>query len=83
MPGTSTILYVVTDSNQDIETQTFTYTITGNAIPQPSGINLRVDWGNQFYSSPLSDVTKRITSGISFERGKNTASAILGALSGR
>ena len=78
LPGTSTISYVVTDSNQDMATRTFDYVITGNPIPQPSGINLRIDWGDQFYSSQLSDVTNRITSGISFERGKNTASAILG-----
>ena len=78
IPGTYSVAYVVTDSNQDMVTRTFDWTITGDIIPQPSGINLRVDWGDQFYSHALSNVTARIVSGIQFERGKNTGAAILG-----
>ena len=78
LPGAFTVSYVVTDSNQDIVTRTFTWTITGMPVPQPSGLNLRIDWGDQFYASPHSDVTGHVTSDIECERGKNTASAILG-----
>ena len=56
----------------------FTWTITGSPIPQPTGLNMRIDWGAQFYANVHSNVTDRITSGIDFERGRNTASAILG-----
>ena len=78
LPGAFTVSYVVTDSNQDLVTRTFTWTITGMPVPQPSGLNLRIDWGDQFYASPHSDVTGHVTSDIECERGKNTASAILG-----
>ena len=78
LPGAYTVDYVVTDSNQDMVERTFTWTITGNAIPQPTGLNMRIDWGAQFYANAHSNVTDRITSGIDFERGRNTASAILG-----
>ena len=69
LPGAYTVSYVVTDSNQDIVERTFTWTITGDIIPQPTGLNVRVDWGNQFYASTHSNVTSRITSGITCERG--------------
>ena len=78
LPGSYTVTYVVTDSNQDMVTRTFTWTITGDIIPQPSGLNVRIDWGDQFYAHAESDVTGRITSGIRCERGRNTSSAILG-----
>lgn len=78
LPGTYQITYQVTDSNQDMVTRTFFWTITGQAIPQPTGLNLRIDWGEQFYANAHSDITGRITSSIYFERGRNTASAILG-----
>ena len=78
LPGAYNISYVVTDSNQDMVTRTFVWTITGDAIPQPTGLNMRIDWGAQFYANPHSNVTGRIVSDIEFERGRNTASAILG-----
>ena len=78
LPGSYTVTYTVTDSNQDMVTRTFTWTITGDIIPQPSGLNVRIDWGDQFYAHAESDVTGRITSGVRCERGRNTGSAILG-----
>ena len=78
LPGAYTVSYVVTDSNQDMVERTFTWTITGSPIPQPTGLNMRIDWGAQFYANAHSNITDRITSGIDFERGRNTASAILG-----
>ena len=78
LPGAYTVTYTVTDSNQDMVTRTFTWTITGDIIPQPSGLNVRIDWGDQFYAHAESDVTGRITSGVRCERGRNTGSAILG-----
>lgn len=77
LPGSYTVTYVVTDSNQDMVTRTFDWVITGDIIPQPSGLNLRIDWGRQFYANAHSDVTGRITSGIDFERGRGTATSIL------
>ena len=50
LPGSYTVTYTVTDSNQDMVTRTFTWTITGDIIPQPSGLNVRIDWGDQFYA---------------------------------
>ena len=50
LPGAYTVTYTVTDSNQDMVTRTFTWTITGDIIPQPSGLNVRIDWGDQFYA---------------------------------
>ena len=50
LPGAYTVTYTVTDSNQDMVTRTFTWTITGDIIPQPSGLNMRIDWGDQFYA---------------------------------
>ena len=50
----------------------FDITITGMAIPQPTGRNVRIDWGNQFYANAHSDVTGRIVSGVSAQRGKGT-----------
>ena len=58
-------------------TRTFTWTITGSPIPQPTGLNLRVDWGAQSYANAHSNVTARIVSGIRFERGRATASSVL------
>ena len=78
LPGTYPVSYVVTDSNQDMVERTFDWVITGAAIPQPTGRNLRIDWGSGFYANPHSNVTSRIVSGITCERGKNTGSAILG-----
>ena len=79
IPGTFTVTYSVTDSNQDMATRTFDIVVTGTPLPQPIGLNVRVDWGNLFYSSPHSDVTDRIISDeFRCFRGKNTASAILG-----
>ena len=78
LPGTYPVSYVVTDSNQDMVERTFDWVITGAAIPQPTGRNLRIDWGSGFYANPNSNVTSRIVSGITCERGKNTGSAILG-----
>ena len=75
LPGSYTVTYTVTDSNQDMVTRTFTWTITGDIIPQPSGLNVRIDWGDQFYAHAESDVTGRLTSGVRCERGRNTGSA--------
>ena len=77
-PGTSTVTVTVTDANGDTDTETFTWTVTGAAILPPSGINVRMDWGRSFFSLDESDVTARITSGISASRGRTTNSAILG-----
>ena len=78
LPGAYTVSYVVTDSNQDMVERTFTWTVTGDIIPQPTGLNMRIDWGNQFYANTHANVTGRMQSGVSCERGRNTASAILG-----
>ena len=78
MPGTYAVTYSVSDSNQDSVSRDFDWVITGDLIPQPAGRNLRIDWGNQFFASPHADVTARIRTALMFERGKNTASAILG-----
>ena len=77
-PGTYTVTYTVTDSNQDMESEEFDIVITGSALPHPVGLNMRIDWGNQFYASSHSDVYSRIIGGIRCFRGKNTASAVLG-----
>ena len=78
LPGTYTVTYTVTDSNQDMVSQEFEIEITGQAIPQPTGLNVRIDWGQQFYANAHSSVYNRITGGIECFRGKNTASAVLG-----
>lgn len=77
LPGTYTVTYTVTDSNQDMESRMFDIAITGMAIPQPTGLNMRMDWGGQFYANPHSNVTGRITSDIDWERGKGTSIAVL------
>ena len=77
LPGVFNVSYVVSDSNQDMVTRTFTWTITGTPIPQPTGINVRIDWGAQFYSNVHSNVTGRITSDMLCERGRATASSVL------
>ena len=76
-PGTYTVSYDVTDSNQDMETQEFTITITGDAVAAPAGLNVRIDFGGLFYGHALADVTGKITSDIAFDRGKATASSVL------
>ena len=78
LPGTYTVTYTVTDSNQDMVSRTFDITITGMAIPQPTGLNVRIDWGGLFYANVHSSVYSRIVGGIECFRGKNTASAVLG-----
>ena len=84
LPGVHTVTYTVTDSNQDMVSRMFDITITGMAIPQPTGRNVRIDWGGGFYSNPHSDVTARIVSGISAARGKGTGLKVLaGHQSGR
>ena len=77
MAGVYTVTHTVTDSGQRMASNDFTYTITGDPLPVPTGLNLRIDWGDLFYASEHSDVTGRITNDILFERGRGTASSIL------
>ena len=77
-PGVSTVSVTVTDANGDTATQTFSWTVTGNAIVPPAGINVRIDWGAAFFSRAEANVTDRIKSGITCYRGRTTSSAILG-----
>ena len=77
-PGTFAVDVTATDANGDTASRTFDWTVTGNAIPAPAGLNVRMDWGDGFYSNPHADVTARITSGINFQRGRRTGSATRG-----
>ena len=69
-PGTPTVMVTVTDANGDTAVQTFTWTVTGDPIVPPPGINVRIDWGDASFIDPNADVTGRITSGIQLSRGK-------------
>ena len=77
-PGVSTVTVSVTDANNDTVSGTFTWTVTGTAIPVPTGLNVRIDFGDVFFSNPNADVTARMRSGVDCVRGKNTNSSILG-----
>ena len=57
LPGAYTVSYVVTDSNQDLVERTFTWTITGDIIPQPTGLNMRSTGGTS--STPPLTATSR------------------------
>ena len=69
-PGSYTVTYRVTDAALTEVTKTFTWTVTGAALPAPPGLNLRVDWGGLYYSSAYADVTDRIVSAIECDRGR-------------
>lgn len=77
-PVTNTVTVTVEDANGDTDTSTFTWTVTGDAITPPANINVRIDWGNSFFSSAHADVTGRLRSGINCWRGRNVDSVILG-----
>ena len=77
-PGTYTVMYKVTDSDQDAITREFTWTVTGSAILPPPGLNIRVNWGQQGYGEPESNVTRRIVGEIDCQRGRNITSVVLG-----
>ena len=77
-PGTETVSVTVTDANGDTATQTFDWTVTGTAILPPSGINVRIDWGDAFFTNANANVTGRIVSDIRCQRGRTTGSAIQG-----
>ena len=77
-PGTYTVMYKVTDSDQDAITREFTWTVTGSAILPPPGLNIRVNWGQQGYGEPESNVTRRIVGEIDCQRGRNINSVLLG-----
>ena len=76
--GAYTVTATVTDANGDTASQTFTWTVTGTDIAPPTGINVRIDWGQASFSNPNADVTGYIVSAIRARRGRDTSSAILG-----
>ena len=76
--GSYTVTVTVTDANGDTDTDTFDWTVTGTDIAPPAGLNVRIDWGEQFFANPHADVTARIRSGVSCERGKTTGASTLG-----
>ena len=76
--GTVVVNVTVNDANGDSAIGTFDWTVTGTDITPPTGLNVRIDWGASFFSSPHADVTDRVVSEIEASRGRNIASAVLG-----
>ena len=76
--GSYTVTVTVTDANGDTDSDTFDWTVTGTDIAPPTGLNVRIDWGEQFFANPHADVTARMRSGVSCERGKTTGASTLG-----
>ena len=60
----------VTDANGDTASRDFDWVVTGVAILPPTGINVRIDWGDASFSRAEADVTARIRSGITCRRGR-------------
>ena len=69
-PGTFTVTMTVTDANGDTASRDFDWVVTGVAILPPTGINVRIDWGDASFSRAEADVTGRIRSGITCRRGR-------------
>ena len=77
-PGTFTVTMTVTDANGDTDSQDFDWVVTGTAIAPPTGINVRIDWGDASFSRTEADVTGRLISGIACDRGLTTTTATRG-----